>query len=402
MKTLTESIEKTFEILRNVHSCSKSVGIATGYQNLDDVMQGLNRGTVTIMTFRPASAKTGTAFALNVVNNLIKCTPQTSILFCSDLSNMELTSRLLTIASGVENHYGRTHTSEEVQRLTMVGEKMKNYPLFFFGHNGIDDAYCSKLKALHAEKKMNLLIADNCRVDNCRKLKTLAKELDVAVMTLTEVHSRKDELMSRSIADTLITLSQEQKMDYDPNLGAPVDLVVSKKTNGLCGTCRMYFIPQTMLFKECCSHEPFVTIPNVYEPVTPYGELKKYLSPEKLPLLASLRSEIPQEDEVLNLSDILSLSACFEAVGDHENAVKVFLLGRKNCYTYETGAVLAYDWMFAAGYYWIFKDQNNADRCMKQAGSMLNDKHIEEEFRELRRRMRNYVPVEWIKDEEIN
>lgn len=400
MKTLDESLKETFEILLDANSGRKLDGIATGYQNFDDIVQGLRKGTATIITSRPALGKT--AFALNIVNNLIKCPQQTVILYCSDLSNTELTSRLLTIASGVEKHFGRNHIGKEMQRLTEVVEKIKNYSLYFSENNNIDDEYCSALKTLHSEKKFDLLIADNCRPDECRKFKALAKELDIAVLILTDIRSQKDELISRSSADTFITLHRERKADYDPDLGAPVDFIVSKNTHGLCGTCRMYFIPEIMLFKESCIGEPFVTIPNVYEPVTPYGELKKYLSPEKLPLLASLRSEIPQEDEVLNLSDILRLSACFEAVGDHENAVKVFLLGRKNCYTYETGAVLAYDWMFAAGYYWIFKDQNNADRCMKQAGSMLNDKHIEEEFRELRRRMRNYVPVEWIKDEEIN
>ena len=399
MKTLNESLKETFEILLDAHSGRKMDGIATGYQNFDDIVQGLRKGTATIITSRPALGKT--SFALNIVNNLIKRPQQTVILFCSDLSNTELTSRLLTIASGVENHFGRNHTGKEMQRLTEVVEKMKDSPLYFSENNNIDDEYCSTLKTLHAEKKFDLLIADNCRADNCRNLKALAKELDIAVLILTDIRSQKDELMSRSSADTFITLHRERKTDYDPDLGSPVDFIVSKNKHGFCGTCQMYFIPEIMLFKESCIGEPFVSIPDIYEPVTPCGELKKYLSPEKLPLPEHLQAEIPQEGETLNLSDVLSLSACLEAVGDHENAVKVFLMGRKNCHTYEQGAEIAYDWMFAAMYYWLFRDKKNSDRCMKKAKTMLDDRIIRE-YDELAKRINAYIPAGWIKDCEIN
>ena len=396
MKTLSESLKESFEILRDAR---KPEGIVTGYQNFDNIVQGLRKGTVTIIISHPALGKT--SFALNIVNNLIKRTPQTAILFCSDLSNTELTTRLLTIASGVKNHCGITHADEEMQRLTAVVEKMKNYPLYFSVNSNIDDEYCSAIKTLHTEKKFDLLIADNCRVANCRKLKALAKELDIAVLILTDVHSQKDELISRSSADTFITLHRERKTDYDPDLGAPVDFIVSKNKHGFCGTCRMYFIPEIMLFKESRIGEPFVSIPDIYEPVTPCGELKKYLAPEKLPLQEHLQAEIPQEGETLNLSDVLSLSACLEAVGDHENAVKVFLMGRKNCYTYEQGAEIAYDWMFAAMYYWLFRDKKNSDRCMKKAKTMLDD-CIMREYDELEKRIKTYIPAGWIKDCEIN
>ena len=129
MKSLNDSIKESFEILLDANSGRKPDGIATGYQNFDDIVQGLRKGTVTSITSRPALGKT--AFALNVVNNLINRPRQTVILFCSDLSNTELTTRLLTIASGVENHFGRNHTGEEMQRLTTVVEKMKNSPLYF-------------------------------------------------------------------------------------------------------------------------------------------------------------------------------------------------------------------------------------------------------------------------------
>ena len=395
MKTLNDSIKESFEILLENISFKKPQGIVSGYPNFDNMMRGMNKGNLTVLASKPSLGKT--AFALNIVHNLTKRKQETGIIFCSDLSNTELTFRLLTIASGVKTD----SRNEDMQQLTSTVNKLKDYPLYFEEHSGIDDAVMENIKTSHAAHNIELLIVDNIPLDDCRKLKELAKELDITVLAMVSLYSRKDEILSRGIADTFVIIHRERKADYDPDLGVPVDLIISKNKQGLCGTCHMYFIPETMLFKESCTGEPFVAIPDVYEPITPYGELKKYLSSEKLPLLAHLRAEIPQEDETLNLSDILSLSARLEAVGDHENAVKVFLLGRKNCHTYEKGADVAYDLMFAAMYYWLFRDNCNALRCMEQAEEILDDEPARKEYRELQKRIKNYIPAEWIKDHEI-
>lgn len=399
MKSLNDSIKESFEILLENISFKKPQGIATGYPRFDNMLRGMNKGTLTVLASKPSLGRT--AFALNIIHNLTKRTPETGVLFCSDLSNTELTFRLLTIASGVKNSYDTDYKNEDMKRLTSTVNKFKEYPLYFEEHSGIDELVLTKIKKIHAEHNIELLIVDNIRPDDCRKLKELAKELDIAVLALVSLYSRKDEILSRGIADTLITLHRERKADYDPDLGAPVELIVAKNKHGLCGTCRMYFIPEIMLFKESCAgDEPFVAIPEIYESITPYTELKKYLSPEKLPLLEHLRAEIPKEGETLNLSDVLSLSARLEAVGDHDNAVKVFLLGRKNCHTYEKGAEVAYDWIFAAMYYWLFKDKHNMHSCMARAEQIL-DEHSQREYDELKRRILTCQPSSWIKEEEI-
>ena len=399
MKTLNDSIKESFEILLENISFKKPQGIATGYPNFDNMLRGMTKGTLTILASAPSLGKT--AFALNIVHNLTKQTPETGILFCSDLSNTELTFRLLTIASGVKNSYDTDYQNEDVKRLTASVNKLKDYPLYFEEHSGFAESMLSKIKELRTEQNFDLLIADNVRPDECRKLKELAKELDIAVLALVSLYSRKNEILSWGVADTLVILHRERKADYDSDLGAPVELIVTKNKHGLCGTCRMYFIPEIMLYKESCAgDDPFVVIPEIYESITPYTELKKYLSPKKLPLLKHLRAEIPQEGEALNLSDVLSLSARLEAVGDHDNAVKVFLLGRKNCHTYEKGTEVAYDLIFAAMYYWLFKDEHNMHRCMARAEQML-DKHSQREYNELKRRILTCQPSSWIKEEEI-
>ena len=399
MKTLNDSIKESFEILLENISFKKPQGIASGYPNFDNMMRGINKGNLTVLASKPSLGKT--AFALNIVHNLTKQTPETGVLFCSDLSNTELTFRLLTIASGVKNSYDTDYRNEDMKRLTSTVNKLKEYPLYFEEHSGIDDTVMENIKTIHAEHNIELLIVDNIRPDECRKLKELAKELDIAVLALVSLYSRKDEILSRGVADTLVILHRERKADYDSDLGAPVELIVTKNKHGLCGTCRMYFIPEIMLYKESCAgDDPFVVIPEIYESITPYTELKRYLTPDNLPLLEHLRAEIPQSDENTDPGSLLCLSARLEAVGDHKNAVKVFQIGQKQCEHNEEKIECVYDLLHAAMYYWLFRRVYDMHSCMARAEQML-DEHSQREYDELKRRILTYTPASWIKENEI-
>ena len=399
MKTLNDSLKESFEILLENISFKAPQGIATGYPNFDNMVRGLNKGSLTILASCPSLGKT--ALALNIVNNLTKRTPETGVLFCSDLSNTELSFRLLTIASGVKNSYDTDYQNDDMKRLTSAVNKLKDYPLCFEEITGVDDAALENIKVIHSERNFDLLIVDSIRPDDCRKLKELAKELDIAVLATVSLYSKKDNILSKGIADTLITLHRERKADVDPDLGAPVELIVSKNKHGLCGTCRMYFIPEIMVFKESCAgDEPFVVIPEIHESITPYTELKRYLKPDNLPLLEHLHSEIPESAAESDPDSLLRLSARLEAVGDHENAVKVFKKGQTLCEGHEEKIECVYDLLHAAMYYWLYRMEYKMHGCMARAEQML-DEQSQREYDELKRRILTYKPSSWIKEEDL-
>ena len=254
MKTLKESIKESFEILLENISFDTPQGITCGYPDFDNMLRGIRRGCLTVLASKPALGKT--AFALNIVLNLTERTPETAVLFCSDLSNTELTFRLLTIASGVKNNYNTDYKSDDMERLTDSVNKLKEYPLYFEEHSGMDEEFQAKIQAVHAEHNIELLIVDNVCPEACRQLKVLAKELDIAVLALIPLYSKKDEIVCRGTADTLVILHRDRKADHAPELGAPAELIVAKNRHGLCGSCRIYFIPEIMLFKESCTGEP--------------------------------------------------------------------------------------------------------------------------------------------------
>jgi hypothetical protein len=56
--------------------------------------------------------------------------------------------------------------------------------------------------------------------------------------------------------------------------------------------------------------------------------------------------------------------------------------------------------MFAAMYYWLFRDKYNMHSCMARAEQML-DEHSQREYDELKRRILTCKPSTWLNEEEI-
>ena len=143
-----------------------------------------------------------------------------------------------------------------------------------------------------------------------------------------------------------------------------------------------------------------MVIPEFYEDITPYSELKRYLVPEKLPLLEHLLSEIPESAAESDPDTLLRLSARLEAVGDHINAVKVFKMGQTLCGRHEENIECVYDLLHAAMYYWLYRMEYPMHGCMARAEQML-DEHSQREYDELKRRILTYKPSSWIKEEDF-
>lgn len=384
MKTFREAAAKSLDITPG--KIENDATIHTGFRRLDTLLGGgLGQGELTVLAAPEAD---GITFALSIVKNLLEHVLRTGICFCSARSSSELASRLLDVACGPEDRALRTRWVSE----------MADVPLYFveIGSDGASAAV-QEIKAMSLENSFGLLIAEGVSPDDLCALRSFARELGNAVLALTPEHCVRE---VQPEADSVILLARMDE-EEDPDLGAPVEVTVVKSSHGSRGVCGGYFVPPHMAYRESCAgDEIFVAIPETYEAVTPCGELKKYITPEHLPLLPHLRAEIGLEDRTQLLSRVLSLSACLEAVGDHENAVKVFRTGRNRCRIYEEGAQMVYDRLYAAQYYWLFRDMDNARRCMELAKAMA-DEDSEKEYEELERRMRTYHPAEWIKEEEI-
>lgn len=188
--------------------------ISTGIGDLDRVITGLNRSDLILLAARPGMGKT--SFALNIAR-YAACTAKKTVAFFSlEMSKEQLASRLLSteaLIGGTKLRTGKLST-EEWDRLIPASDVLSKAELYLDDTPGITITEMkSRLRRL---KNLDLVVIDYLqlmasgrRIDNrvqeiseiTRNLKILAKEMNVPVITLSQ-----------------LSRASEQRTDHRPQL----------------------------------------------------------------------------------------------------------------------------------------------------------------------------------------
>ncbi|MBM09814.1 MAG: replicative DNA helicase [Magnetovibrio sp.] len=236
-----ETILKAIEIAEAAHKReSQLAGIGSGFRDLDRLLGGFHQSDLIIIAGRPAMGKT--ALATNISYNAAKDYLETNGdegavvgFFSLEMSSEQLAARILSEQSNISSDRMRKGelSSEEFTRLVQASQSLHKAPIF------IDDtpaltvsALRTRARRLKRQHKLSLIIIDylqlisgssNSRNDGrvqevseiTRGLKTLAKELHVPVVALSQlsrqVENREDK--RPQLADLRESGSIEQDAD---------------------------------------------------------------------------------------------------------------------------------------------------------------------------------------------
>ena len=236
-----DTILKAIEVAEAAHRREgKLAGTSTGFRDLDKLLGGLHPSDLIIVAGRPAMGKS--ALATNIAYNAAKDYLETHGeegavvgLFSLEMSAEQLAARILSEQSNISSDRMRKGelTNEEFTRLVQASQALHQVPVF------IDDtpaltvsALRTRARRLKRQHKLGLIIIDylqlisgsaNSRSDGrvqevseiTRGLKTLAKELHVPVIALSQlsrqVESREDK--RPQLADLRESGSIEQDAD---------------------------------------------------------------------------------------------------------------------------------------------------------------------------------------------
>ncbi len=249
----------------------------TGYSGIDNVIGGLNKSDLLILAARPGMGKT--AFALNLVTNVARHNKDKEVVFFSlEMSKEQLAIRMLSAESLVANDHLRkaSDLSEDWSKLAQGSERLSEMNIYLDDSAGMT---VTQMKAkLRRLKNVGLVVIDYLqlmnsgrRIDNrvqeisdiTRQLKLMAKELDVPVITLSQlsraVESRTDKRPmlsdlreSGSIeqdADIVMFLYREGYYNRDKiedvNLA---ECIVAKNRHGETGTINLRWNGSYQLF----------------------------------------------------------------------------------------------------------------------------------------------------------
>jgi replicative DNA helicase len=259
-------------------------GIATGFIDLDNITAGLQNSELIILAARPSVGKT--AFALNIVRHVI-VEERMPVFFVSlEQARVELAERLLACQARVDSHRIRKGnlSSDDIQRLMDAGAALKGThqnPVKLF----IDDtpaqtmlriaANARRLKLRHGIKLividyLQLIEPENRRdprqeqvAQISRRLKFLARELDIPVIALAQVNRASEDRQDHKprLADLRESGSIEQDADTCLMLHRPgrydggtedniLEVIIAKQRNGPTGEITLTYLKQFMRFEN--------------------------------------------------------------------------------------------------------------------------------------------------------
>lgn len=202
LQRIDEIIVDTFDRLDKLNSPDADLyrGVPTGIKELDDTITGLNRTDFILLGARPGMGKT--SFALNIARYAAVKAEKRVAFFSLEMSKEQLVSRLLSTEALVEGTKLKTGklTEDEWIRVIEAGDILSKTQLYFDDNPSIT---VPEIKAkLRRLKNVDLVIIDYLqlmtsakRIDNrvqeisdiTRNLKIMAKELNVPVLTLSQL-----------------------------------------------------------------------------------------------------------------------------------------------------------------------------------------------------------------------
>ena len=257
----------------------KVTGVATGFHKLDEMLSGLQNSDLIILAARPSMGKT--ALALNMARNAAAAGVPVGI-FSLEMADYQLVMRMLCSEAKIDSHRVRQGrlVDKEWERLGRYVGQLAEYPIYIDDTPGISILELrSKARRLKAEHNIGLIVVDYLQLLRSSKraesrqieiamisqaLKNLAKELDVPVLSLSQlsraIESRGDgkpvlsDLRESGAieqdADVVMFINRPAAYgrEVEPELQNKAEVIVAKQRNGPTGEVDLIFISEYVQF----------------------------------------------------------------------------------------------------------------------------------------------------------
>ena len=279
--------------IKNIEKRSENrgevTGIPTGLTQLDAMLAGLQKTDLLVLAARPGMGKT--ALALNIAQHAAVHHGAGVGIFSLEMSRGQLATRLLVSEARVRSddvRRGFLSDDTDWPKLEEASETLYRAPLWIDDSPGLSitqvRAKARRLKREHPE--VVLMVVDYLQLMRgtksgesreqeisgiSRGLKALAKELDVAVLALSQlnrgVESRVDKRPMPSDlresgaieqdADIIMFIYRDEQYNPDTADKGVAEIIVAKQRNGETGTARVSWQGQYTRFENLARRDDF-------------------------------------------------------------------------------------------------------------------------------------------------
>ena len=255
-------------------------GIPTGFADLDYSTAGFQPSDLILIAARPSMGKT--AFALNIALNSALKSGKCVALFSLEMSKEQLVNRLFAMESMVSSQNIRTGnlSDKEWEKLIEGATAVGNSRIIIDDTGSISiselRSKCRKFKLEHGLDMIMIdylqLMTGNGKTDSrqqeisdiSRSLKSLARELNVPVVALSQLSRKVEERTDHrpmlsdlresgaieQDADVVMFIYRDDYYNKDTDKKGVAEIIIAKQRNGPIGTVELAWLPDYTQFKN--------------------------------------------------------------------------------------------------------------------------------------------------------
>ncbi len=279
-------LKDVLDIMDKLYGKKEAItGIPSGFPDLDRLTAGFQNSDLVILAARPSVGKT--ALALNFAQNVAIKYKMPVAVFSLEMSKEMLAQRLLCAEAEVDSQKIKTASLSDGgwKRLMKAIERLSQAPIF------IDDSPLltamemrAKARMLKKEHNIGMIVVDYLQlmqgrqnIDNrvqeiseiASSLKTLAREIDVPVIALSQlsraIEQRQDRIPRLSdlresgeieqTADMVFFIHRDDYYNPTSDKGNIAQLIIAKHRNGPTGQIDLVFRKEFTKFESKTAYE---------------------------------------------------------------------------------------------------------------------------------------------------
>jgi len=280
---IKDVLTEAFDRIDKIHKEKGALrGLSTGFRDLDAKLAGLQKSDLIILAARPSMGKT--SLALNMAEQ-IAVEEKTPVAFFSlEMSKEQLVDRLISSQAGVDSWKLRTGnlSDDDFPKIGYAMGTLSEAPFFIDDSPGLNVTEIrAKARRLQMEQPLGVIFVDYLQLiegrtrsgdanrvqeisEISRSLKTLARELNVPVVAMSQLsravehrNDRRPQLSdlreSGSIeqdADVVMFIYREDYYEENSEKKGVTEILIRKHRNGPIGNVELYFNAEQMRFRD--------------------------------------------------------------------------------------------------------------------------------------------------------
>ncbi len=275
LKTVLDRIDKLYG------NKDAITGMPSGFVDIDKMTAGFQNSELIVLAARPSVGKT--ALALNFASNAAIKHKIPVAIFSLEMSKEQLAQRMLCCEAEIDAQKLKTASLSDTgwKRLTKAIGRISEAPIF------IDDSPLltpmemrAKARRMKMEHNIGMIVVDYLQLmqgksgkeenrvqvisEITRSLKTLAREIDVPVIALSQlsrgIEQRQDRMPRLSdlrdsgeieqTADLVMFIHREDYYNANTEKGNIAEIIIAKQRNGPTGTVELVFRKEFTKFEN--------------------------------------------------------------------------------------------------------------------------------------------------------